>query len=74
MHTSTQPRRADFPHDVVPPMQQRMLRLAAAVGDWRAIDRITDELVRLGHCRPRADVQWQTRAELARSAARARGI
>lgn len=39
-----------------PPFQRQALVNAAASGDWREIDRITDELVLMGLCRRRSDV------------------
>jgi hypothetical protein len=74
MTTTAQARAADHVHGVVPPLQQLQLRLAAAAHDHQAIDDITDELARMGHCRPRRDDAWQTREELARALARMRGI
>lgn len=74
MGISTQARMADNVHSVVPPRQQQQLRLAASLGDHQAIDNITDELVRLGLCRPRRADEWQTQAERARAAAKLRGV
>ena len=41
--------------EVFPPFQRRALVAAAASGDWREIDRITDTLVLMGLCRPRGE-------------------
>lgn len=49
-----------------PPFQRDALVLAARSRDWRAIDAATDELVRLGLCRPRRDNVLPSVAERAR--------
>lgn len=40
-----------------PPGYADALRKAAARGDIERVDEITDELARLGYCRPRSDVR-----------------
>lgn len=52
-----------------PPLQRQALVRAAARGDMSEIDAITDELVRLGLCRPREQAvmlsRWQVAAQMA---------
>lgn len=57
-----------------PPVQRQALVRAAARGDMADIDAITDELVRLGLCRPRDQVVMLPRAQLAERVARMRGL
>ena len=51
-------------HAVLPIDVQMQLRAAAIRCDLRAIDAITDAMVRAGLARPRSDCQWMTRAEI----------
>jgi len=60
--------------DVFPPFQRDALVRAAKRRDWRAIDTVTDDLVRLGLCRPRHDNVMPTVAEAAQRLARVRGV
>lgn len=67
MRTSKQAQAPSSLHNVLPPQQQQQLRLAAAVRDYEAMDAITDDLVRMGLCRPRWECAWMTRADLVKT-------
>ena len=57
-----------------PPMQRAALVRAASLRDWRAIDRITDDLARMGLVRPRDAMALPSASQQAAALAGRRGL